>query len=669
MDRITTKSTSTMKQTKIDDAAAAAVSTTNKDNDNKGDDARSSSNNNNNNNNSTNNTVGLALCGGIFVAAAGGAAVMRAFQQQMIQVQTSVDDGEEEQSQERPAMEAFDYISGLSGGIVPTVLYAYAQNVDTDELLDAKHVIQDPSQITKKLLNRGLHRKSMHRQLTRSVVTHLIPRALYTGVEALMNKFRCFSKKKFSWASAMFTMATSAALLQPFGIKTNRFFGTVEERKATLDKKMIVPRDDVKAEILINFVMAGRAGDLSGNGYGVEFTKCFLETRDIAEAHGLIGKFMSPPDVRAVLKETNNVTFIPFTASSTEVGTHYSLLMNTSLGALDTFSLQGFSKHRDWGVDKDNHFSLELALAMGTNFLSITAIDAIPKAKRDFKQVQFFNKMFSQKRRVKVDAAGEEMDLLFVDGGLVDGLGVPALVQRKTRHIISSIWPHGPERKYSELYSATKNKPTLNEWLMSTTKLGLSDVAAYFGFYKGERTLLNHIFDDGEFHLQQLRTNLDALYAAGKPLITTLKDIKVIDNPYWGTEAGQLVDLTIIYYTVPTDFANQISHEAVPPPEGEPMFKDGSFTNKHFKEFPNFAGLANFETKTKTWGLIKQGNLSKKQVNMMNYLASWMINESWDGIKVDGIELFGGFRDILSNKKVIMKDGDENWCDDAVAYY
>ena len=31
----------------------------------------------------------------------------------------------------------------------------------------------------------------------------------------------------------------------------------MEERKATLDKKMIVPRDDVKAEILINFVMAG----------------------------------------------------------------------------------------------------------------------------------------------------------------------------------------------------------------------------------------------------------------------------------------------------------------------------------------------------------------------------------------------------------------------------
>ena len=74
---------------------------------------------------------------------------------------------------------------------------------------------------------------------------------------------------------------------------------------------------------------------------------------------------------------------------------------------------------------------------MGTNFLSIGAIDAIPKAKRDCEKVQLANKMSSQKRKVEV--VGEEMDLLFVDGGLVDGLGVPALVQRKTRHIISSL--------------------------------------------------------------------------------------------------------------------------------------------------------------------------------------------------------------------------------------
>ena len=84
---------------------------------------------------------------------------------------------------------AFDCISGLSGDIVPTVLYAYAQNDDTHELLDAKHVIQDPFQITEKSLNRDLHRKSIHHQLTRSVVTHLIPKILYTGVEALMNTF------------------------------------------------------------------------------------------------------------------------------------------------------------------------------------------------------------------------------------------------------------------------------------------------------------------------------------------------------------------------------------------------------------------------------------------------------------------------------------------------
>ena len=103
-------------------------------------------------------------------------------------------------------MEAFDYISGLTGGIVPTVIYTYAQNVDTHELLDAKHIIQDPSQNTKKSVNRELHRKSIHWQLTRSVAKRLIPRILYTGVEAFMNIFRSDSDKQYSWASAMFTM-------------------------------------------------------------------------------------------------------------------------------------------------------------------------------------------------------------------------------------------------------------------------------------------------------------------------------------------------------------------------------------------------------------------------------------------------------------------------------
>lgn len=88
--------------------------------------------------------IGLAINAGVNVAAAAGFATMRGFQQQTIQVN----------GETRPAMEAFDYISGTSGGIVPSVLYAYAQDADTDDLLDAKFRIKDSSGITRDVLNR-----------------------------------------------------------------------------------------------------------------------------------------------------------------------------------------------------------------------------------------------------------------------------------------------------------------------------------------------------------------------------------------------------------------------------------------------------------------------------------------------------------------------------------
>ena len=68
---------------------------------------------------------------------------MRGFQQQRIKI----DD------EDRPALEAFDYIAGLSGGNFPNIQYAFAQNVSSDELLDADG-INDPTLITKEELER-----------------------------------------------------------------------------------------------------------------------------------------------------------------------------------------------------------------------------------------------------------------------------------------------------------------------------------------------------------------------------------------------------------------------------------------------------------------------------------------------------------------------------------
>ena len=50
-------------------------------------------------------SVGLSLTGGYEIAALHGASIMRGFQQQKVEIEGSM----------RPAMEAFDYLAGVSG--------------------------------------------------------------------------------------------------------------------------------------------------------------------------------------------------------------------------------------------------------------------------------------------------------------------------------------------------------------------------------------------------------------------------------------------------------------------------------------------------------------------------------------------------------------------------
>eukprot|EP00978_Attheya_sp_CCMP212_P008006 scaffold18654_cov51-Attheya_sp.AAC.4 len=38
----------------------------------------------------------------------------------------------------------------------------------------------------------------------------------------------------------------------------------------------------------------------------------------------------------------------------------------------------------------------------------------------------------------------------------------------------------------------------------------------------------------------------NSLFKAGEPHIATLKDLEVIDNPFWGVKSGKTVDLTLI---------------------------------------------------------------------------------------------------------------------------
>jgi len=163
-------------------------------------------------------------------------------------------------------------------------------------------------------------------------------------------------------------------------------------------------------------------------------------------------------------------------------------------------------------------------------------------------------------------------------------------------------------------------------------------------------------------HLHAVREAYNALYKADKPLITTIKDVKIIDNPYWGIEGGGTVDITYMYITMPKTFARAVPLKSVLPPKGVSATVDesGFFTNEEFKNFPVIYTFNNAEKieevlADKNASPLKKvsialsfGVLSTRQANMMSYLGSYLINEAWDGVYADGKEYFGGFENFFS---------------------
>ena len=115
-------------------------------------------------------SIGIALNGGSLTAANGCASVLRGFQQQQIK----------RDGKDRPAMEAFDLVSGLSGGNMPNIQYHYATYTDSNTVLDASG-INDPTEITVAELD-SIPMKSMFK----SYVNQWFPSVLLAIIHATL---------------------------------------------------------------------------------------------------------------------------------------------------------------------------------------------------------------------------------------------------------------------------------------------------------------------------------------------------------------------------------------------------------------------------------------------------------------------------------------------------
>ncbi len=158
---------------------------------------------------------------------------------------------------------------------------------------------------------------------------------------------------------------------------------------------------------------------------------------------------------------------------------------------------------------------------------------------------------------------------------------------------------------------------------------------------------------------------MNSLLKAGEPLITTLKDLDVVENKFWGIEGGSgyKVDLTtIVMVGVPKKFSEKVNVDVAPPPKGRSFTNNdlgGFFTNEDLKNVPNLysqgnntgmvidmpeLGLANYSI---PYQMFTQ---NVKATRMSQILSSWTVKHAWDGlVGADGEKKFEGFAEIFED--------------------
>ena len=482
--------------------------------------------------------------------------------------------------------------------------------MDGTEFLDAEGEVTAPQDITAKKL----------RHIKKGSMFHIFARRLWLRAGAVYLFERIFKTKSVS----VMTLLVYYLFIEPVGIKRNQFFGPTELGK---NKNFVGIREDVKATPITTFGCTGPQEIYPKNTFASVPSKVGSEA----------GTF-SIEDVETSLSKDGNLTAVLFSATPYEVVSHYDRSMSFDTIAPPNTTVEPLNfpihptKPSEWG-SKKQRFSLEMLLSAATNFQGFSPLLLPPGHE------------YIQVREVDVTGNGDMRKLMLEDGGTNVQDGIPSLVQKRVRNIVHVHFNMDSDANHDIFNNSTN----LKDWILKMD-FGIG-LGAYFGLGSYPVSFAtNLIFDDGLNHMETLKSNLCSLYEADNPLVTTLENVTVLDNPFWGTTAGDMVDLTFIMINMPRKFSSKIHRDAAPPPKGIKNIVDqnGRFTNKELSTIPNISLLANSKK-----AIIARGfhviAFTVRQANMMAYLGSWIVDQAWDTPLMgnDGKEKFGGFKAIL----------------------
>lgn len=605
-------------------------------------------------------TIGFAINGGAFTSANGGGAIMRGFQQHKITLQGRED---------RPSLEAFDFMAGVSGGNLPLFLYHYADDgISSDDLLDASG-ISDPSLITREDLEKGIPENSLFDPLVTTTVSTM---------------YKCLMETKLHhkpfWTSFIHTH-----FLQKFGISNKTPAHQLTKRmhakhiSLQMVSSMIGPpsyypdwnwvvkdkglQTDLRAEMPKSLRSADedplyqdlrhKANDLVRSSFPhipgtpespfIQNPKFIMNTTILLKALYSNGYQTEIPSIFS--DEGLEISF----PSSTLV---FDPIPNESRES--PVKLQPFKLNlKDISTDQGTSLTADQLLAFPTDMVSIVMpaflrFKVFPKSLYDLAMMPSVvniptgdNVTANEKR---IHEGQQNRPMVFADGGYNDGSGLPALVRKKARKIILTICNTPDQFGYSEIFGGN---PLSFATLVNDMGLG-----SYFGLNNGDfiNYAQNQLFDlyskEGTNHYVNLVEKFKSLHEAGEPMIATIKGVRVRNNPFWGVEGGWELDLTIIWMRgVPKKFASLVPLDCVTPPKGKNITENGFFTNKEFRFVPNLNHI------TIDGPYLPDFKLKKKAARMTQILGSMMIHHSWNGLKgIDGEVKFEGFGAIFEEK-------------------
>ena len=573
--------------------------------------------------------------GGSNTAANGVSAVMRGIQRQRIKIN----------GEERPGLEAFDYISALSGGNIPNALYHFSQFATTDELLDLDTPgYTDPTTITMEELGVAPPIKSIFSRVVVDPMPFVVLTVIYvtTFGGPFWPTLQAFWTLHF-YGVFIGTPITSVKIRDE--VKSKPFFQTA-----------VVGPADVFPAWVDNKINRGVFGEL----YREAPLGALKLNQHISDEYGQSIYEMNITYVMSLAEKHGYQLPIPAFGSHEALHVPFSagpvtMMFDAVENETDATSVEfeGFVAPYDELSTESDPVTVEKVLGMATDLLVLV---------KDYRSI--IGELGNTPITFDMPTAdGGKRSMAVTDGGYYDNSGLPALLQQGVRKIVFSFVPSP---------GAYGNGGLANNLV---EYFGLVHLLTPLDSY-GVGNRLHHLFNNenskgaGRTRFEEMINDFNSLREADEPMITTLKDLEVVDNPLFGIKGGWTVDLTIIAGTeVPMKFVEMLPAGVAEPPIGQnKTVVDGfggiRFTNEEFFSVPNVIPLpmdgGNYtytipgtDTELELEGFPGLGNnLPVKAARMTELMLTWMIEYAWDKPLVgsDGEVKFDGFRAFLEEE-------------------